>query len=130
MFPAGVGTRRKMDSAETVLPHPDSPTIPSVLPRATSKETPSTARTLPASVRKVVTRLRTDSSADKSPLDEVYHDPPSRDPEELAARPSAKIDVEPGPGTARNAGCIARTDRRIRRCGERETLIVAAAERP
>ena len=33
----------------TVLPEPDSPTTPSVLPRSRVKLTPSTARTLPAS---------------------------------------------------------------------------------
>ena len=36
----------------TLLPEPDSPTIPSVLPFSTEKETPSTALTMPSSVLK------------------------------------------------------------------------------
>ena len=40
----------------TLLPQPDSPTIPSVLPFSIEKETPSTALTIPSSVRKCVLR--------------------------------------------------------------------------
>jgi hypothetical protein len=36
----------------TLLPQPDSPTMPSVLPFSTLKLTPSTALTMPSSVRK------------------------------------------------------------------------------
>ncbi len=36
----------------TLLPEPDSPTMPSVLPFSTLKLTPSTAFTMPSSVRK------------------------------------------------------------------------------
>ena len=36
----------------TLLPQPDSPTIPSVLPFSTVNETPSTALTIPSSVWK------------------------------------------------------------------------------
>jgi hypothetical protein len=36
----------------TDLPHPDSPTRPSVRPRSSEKDTPSTARTMPLGVRK------------------------------------------------------------------------------
>ena len=36
----------------TLLPQPDSPTIPSVFPFSTVKLTPSTALTMPSSVRK------------------------------------------------------------------------------
>jgi hypothetical protein len=39
-----------MDSAVTDLPHPDSPTSPTVSPGAIAKDTPSTARATPASV--------------------------------------------------------------------------------
>ena len=49
----------KIERAVTVLPEPDSPTRPSVSPSARSNETPSTARATPASVRKLVERLRT-----------------------------------------------------------------------
>jgi hypothetical protein len=38
----------------TLLPQPDSPTIPSVFPFSTAKLTPSTALTMPSSVRKYV----------------------------------------------------------------------------
>src|SRR5690348_7296171 len=47
------------DDAVTLLPDPDSPTIPSVSPAATEKLTPSTARRMPASVKNWVCRSRT-----------------------------------------------------------------------
>ena len=47
----------------TLLPEPDSPTMPSVLPFSTWKLTPSTALTTPSSVRKWVLRSRTSRSA-------------------------------------------------------------------
>ena len=47
----------------TLLPQPDSPTIPSVLPFSTEKLTPSTARTTPSRVKKWVRRSSTSSSA-------------------------------------------------------------------
>ena len=50
--PGGSATRRSTDSAVTLLPQPDSPTTPSVSPIRTVKETPSTARTTPAAVKK------------------------------------------------------------------------------
>ena len=46
----------------TVLPEPDSPTTPRVLPRSTESDTPSTARTVPRAVRKAVCRSSTSSS--------------------------------------------------------------------
>ena len=49
--------------AVTDLPDPDSPTIPKISPGRTSNETPSTARTAPASVLNVVLRLRTERMA-------------------------------------------------------------------
>jgi hypothetical protein len=65
-FPATIrlGTiKRKMESAVTLLPHPDSPTMPSVRPASIEKLTPSTARTIPSSVAKCVERFRTSRSA-------------------------------------------------------------------
>src|SRR2546421_9535095 len=47
----------------TLLPEPDSPTIPSVCPFSIEKVTPSTAFTMPSSVRKWVLRSRTSRSA-------------------------------------------------------------------
>src|SRR3954454_14581124 len=44
---------------ETLLPEPDSPTMPSAWPRMTSYETPSTAFTTPSSVSKWTVRSRT-----------------------------------------------------------------------
>jgi hypothetical protein len=41
-----------IDSAVTVFPHPDSPTMPSVSPLSMWRSTPSTARTTPSSVKK------------------------------------------------------------------------------
>ena len=48
-----------IDSAVTLFPEPDSPTIASVSPGLTSNDTPSTARTVPRSPRNSVTRPRT-----------------------------------------------------------------------
>src|SRR4051794_10724624 len=62
----GRSTIRRIDRAVTLLPHPLSPTIPSVAPGATSKLTPSTARTVPSSCAKYVFRFRTDRSGSAS----------------------------------------------------------------
>src|SRR5581483_4394524 len=48
----GLGIRPMIDSAETDLPEPDSPTMPSVSPGRIDQLTPSTALTTPASVSK------------------------------------------------------------------------------
>ena len=48
--------RRISDIAATVLPEPDSPTIPMVSPRSSVKLTPLTALTTPAWVKKCVER--------------------------------------------------------------------------
>src|SRR5580704_994864 len=53
------GRSRMTDNAVTLLPQPDSPTMPSVSPAATSKLTPSTARVTPSALKKCVLRLRT-----------------------------------------------------------------------
>src|SRR5215208_7812096 len=47
----------------TLLPEPDAPTIPKTCPFSTAKLTPSTALTIPSSVRKCVLRSLTSSSA-------------------------------------------------------------------
>src|SRR2546425_1265153 len=59
MRPAGAATSRMMLRAETLLPHPDSPTSATVSPALTSQETSSTARTMPAPVWNCVLRCRT-----------------------------------------------------------------------
>src|SRR3954471_1898519 len=56
------GKSRMIESAVTLLPQPDSPTMPSVSPGETSNDTPSTARVTPSSVKKKVARSRTESS--------------------------------------------------------------------
>src|ERR1700755_706200 len=43
-------------SPVTLLPEPDSPTMPSVRPSSTENETPSTARTTPSAVRNLTSR--------------------------------------------------------------------------
>src|SRR5262245_66332550 len=58
MRPGG-STRPRIEKPVTVLPQPDSPTRPSTSPAATSKLTPSTARTAPARVKKWVRRFST-----------------------------------------------------------------------
>src|SRR6266404_4174564 len=52
IFPGGTGTSRISERLATVLPEPDSPTIPTVSPCLTSKLIPSTALTVPSSVSK------------------------------------------------------------------------------
>src|SRR5580692_10500174 len=59
---AGSSSRFMIDLAATLLPDPDSPTIPSVSPRFSVKLTPSTARTTPASVKNQVRRSLTCSN--------------------------------------------------------------------
>src|SRR3954469_9346262 len=54
--PGGWGIRPSSASVETLLPEPDSPTIPSVSPGKRSYETPSTAWTIPSSVLNSTTR--------------------------------------------------------------------------
>jgi peptide/nickel transport system permease protein len=52
-----------IDRQVTLFPEPDSPTMPSVLPFSTWNVTPSTAFTMPSSVRKCVRRSLTSRSA-------------------------------------------------------------------
>src|SRR5688500_10117671 len=61
ILPGGVGTRPMIDSAVTLFPQPDSPTMPKVRPRSSVKSTPSTARTSPRSEAKCVRSPRTSS---------------------------------------------------------------------
>src|SRR5262245_32722828 len=53
----GDETSRITDMAITLLPHPLSPTSPSVLPRGIVSDTSSTALTTPSSVKKCVCRF-------------------------------------------------------------------------
>src|SRR5689334_13466824 len=55
--------RPAMVCVATLLPEPDSPTMASVLPRSTSKESPRTAWTTPSAVLKATLRSRTSRSA-------------------------------------------------------------------
>src|SRR6185312_10461319 len=64
--PGGIGTRRKIELAVTLLPQPDSPTRPTVRPCSMLKDTPSTACKSPASVRKPTFRSSTSRSATRS----------------------------------------------------------------
>jgi hypothetical protein len=52
ILPGGVGMRLMTDRFVTLLPEPDSPTIPRVSPLCRSKLTPSTAFTRPSSTVK------------------------------------------------------------------------------
>ncbi len=47
----------------TLLPEPDSPTMPSVRPRSSANDSPSTALTRPSSVGKWIRRSRTSRNA-------------------------------------------------------------------
>ena len=57
ILPGGSGISRRIDSAVTDLPQPDSPTMPSVSPASMWNDTPSTARTTPSGVPKCVCRF-------------------------------------------------------------------------
>ncbi len=59
--PVSGAISRRIDSAVTDLPQPDSPTMPSVSRGLRSNETPSTARTIPSTVKNCVRRSRTTS---------------------------------------------------------------------
>ena len=52
VLPGGDCTRRMIESAICDLPQPDSPTMPSVSPLLSVKETSSRAYTVPSSVKK------------------------------------------------------------------------------
>src|SRR5919201_2853548 len=56
-----------IESAVTLLPHPDSPRSATVSPSSMSQETSSTARTIPPEVENWVTRDCTDNSVPTTP---------------------------------------------------------------
>src|ERR671934_2669489 len=56
--PGGCGISPRIDIVLTLLPEPDSPTMPSVSPGYRSYDTPSTACTIPSSVLNSTTRSR------------------------------------------------------------------------
>ena len=58
---ASGGSTPRMDRSVMLLPEPDSPTRPSASPLGTSKDTPSTARTVPRRVAICTCRSRTSS---------------------------------------------------------------------
>ena len=60
MRPGGMAMSRMIDSAVTLLPEPDSPTMPSVSPGVERERQPLTARTMPSSVANVTSRSLTD----------------------------------------------------------------------
>src|SRR5262245_34718567 len=64
----GRSTILRIDRAVTLLPHPLSPTMPSVARGKRSKLTPSTALTVPSSWAKYVLRFRTDRSGSAWPF--------------------------------------------------------------
>src|SRR5688572_14905701 len=60
-LPGGIAMSLSTERAVTVLPQPDSPTTQTVSPREIEMLTPSTARTMPSSVLKCVSRPRISS---------------------------------------------------------------------
>ncbi len=62
-----------MERAVTLLPLPDSPTIPIVSPASSENETPSTALTTPSWVLKWVLRLFTSSIATVYPATSMIY---------------------------------------------------------
>src|SRR6476660_7038034 len=62
MRPGGIGINPRMERAPTLLPQPDSPTIPSISPRSSRYDRPSTARNIPSRVKNHVFRSSMTSS--------------------------------------------------------------------
>src|SRR6476620_11065116 len=88
-------------SDETLLPEPDSPTMPSARPRSTVYETPSTALTMPSSVVKWTFRSSTSRRGTEvvphAGVEERVHDPDAQvesDDEERAHEHDALDGVE------------------------------------
>src|SRR5947208_1412867 len=74
ILPGGSGIRLKTELAVTDLPQPLSPTIATVSPASTVKETPSTARFTPSGLRKCVCRFSISSRAIfKAPSQPLHH---------------------------------------------------------
>jgi hypothetical protein len=73
ILPGGQGINRNIDIAVTDLPQPDSPTTATVSPSSTVYDTPSTAFTTPADVKKCVCRSSISRSVAKDILpDKAY----------------------------------------------------------
>src|SRR3954453_7150935 len=71
-----------IESAVTLLPDPDSPTIPRVSPSSRVKDTPSTAFTTPSGVKNWVLRFLTCSSSAINfhfPVPKCHHLPEADD---------------------------------------------------
>jgi hypothetical protein len=64
--------RPRMDIEVTDFPEPDSPTMPSVLPRSSWKEMPSTDLTSPSSVPKCTLRSRTSRKGRPAPRSTLW----------------------------------------------------------
>src|SRR4051794_40788327 len=96
--PSRGGKRRMIESAVTLLPQPDSPTMPSVSPGETSNDTPSTARVTPSSVKKNVARSRTERRG------VISHPPREARVEAVAQAVAEEVHGEHHDGE-RDAGC-------------------------
>src|SRR5918994_7194515 len=81
----GLGLSCMIERAVTLLPLPDSPTIPIVSPASSENETPSTALTTPSWVLKWVFRLFTSSIATATPHSPGGLSPPERKGTAVAA---------------------------------------------
>src|SRR5215211_3527597 len=98
--------RPMMARLVTLLPEPDSPTMPRVWPGSSEKLTPSTALTTPSSVSKWTRRSRTSSSAmptshhAPAARGQVHHNPRS-DRLELLERLPAAVAPEQRPAQGR-----------------------------
>ena len=71
-LPGGSGMRRMSERAATVLPEPDSPTMPMVSLRSSVKLTPLTALTTPAWVKKWVERSLTSRRRSAMPIPSAW----------------------------------------------------------
>src|ERR1700704_1810988 len=103
-----------MERAVTVLPQPDSPTMPSTSPLPTSRSTPSTARRSPRDVVNSVFRPRTTRIGSNGlPPSPGIEDVPETVSEEIDRDGEDEQDEswhDDGPGIRRKAGGIAHHD--------------------
>src|SRR5574340_518515 len=96
--PGGFGIRRRIERAVTDLPHPVSPTRPTVSPFWTSRSIPSTAFTVPSYVWKYVWRAsmrRIVGASAGSPPQVRVEDVPEPVAEEVEAQ-DREDDRDPG----------------------------------
>src|SRR5690348_11804611 len=108
-----LGLRPMIVRQVTLLPDPDSPTMPRVWPLSTENETPSTARTTPSSVLKYVFRSLTSRSAIASAESDSWVDHRVREIDEQVDRDDDDGREHDDALRGRQVEAVDRRDRRL-----------------